>query len=160
MGNKRVTTEEFIRRSKLVHGNKFDYSETNYVKSDEKIKIICNKHGLFEQIPHNHLSGRGCLKCQHDSYKLGVEGFINRVTVMTTMKWCISILGLKLRSSVISMDFLNKPQIAILTKNKDVLVVGEIDKILTQRILSKKLIRFMGIFMIIVNQFMLGLWSQ
>lgn len=76
--SKRVTTEEFIRRSKLVHGNTFDYSDTIYTKFSEKLTIICNKHGPFEQIPHNHLSGSGCLKCQHDSYKLGLGKFINR----------------------------------------------------------------------------------
>jgi hypothetical protein len=29
-----------------------------------KVKIICDKHGEFEQIPHSHLYGIGCPNCK------------------------------------------------------------------------------------------------
>lgn len=57
------TTEEFINDAKNIHGNKYDYSLVNYKNCKVKIKIICNKHGVFEQTPDGHLSGRGCYKC-------------------------------------------------------------------------------------------------
>jgi hypothetical protein len=52
---------KFITRSKLVHGDgKYDYSESVYVASNKKLIIKCSKHGKFEQMPHEHLRGRGC----------------------------------------------------------------------------------------------------
>jgi hypothetical protein len=63
-GNKlRKTTEDFINRSNKVHSNLYDYSKTEYVKSDIKVVIICKFHGEFTQTPSNHLSNHGCPKC-------------------------------------------------------------------------------------------------
>ena len=60
----RLTLEEFIRRAKEAHGDKFDYSLVVYISSHVKITIICNKCGhIFEQTPHSHLKGVGCPKC-------------------------------------------------------------------------------------------------
>lgn len=53
----------FIDKSILIHNNKYDYSLIQYKNTNTKIKIICKKHGLFEQTPHSHLRGRGCPKC-------------------------------------------------------------------------------------------------
>jgi hypothetical protein len=61
--SKKLTTEEFIKRAKKVHGNKYNYSKVEYVNSSTKVKIICKKHGECKQLPHSHLSGRGCKKC-------------------------------------------------------------------------------------------------
>lgn len=59
----RVGTEEFIRRAKAVHGDKYDYSKVEYVKNDKPVEIICPKHGSFWQKPHKHWIGHGCPKC-------------------------------------------------------------------------------------------------
>ena len=59
----RVGLEEFIRRSRSVHANKFDYSEVNYKNTTSKVIIICPHHGKFEQSPHGHLLGDGCSEC-------------------------------------------------------------------------------------------------
>jgi len=61
--NKNINTEEFIKKSKLVHGNKYDYSEVVYVKSKSPVRILCKKHGMFLQIPNSHLMDDGCPKC-------------------------------------------------------------------------------------------------
>ena len=60
---KTLTTHEFIRRAKIIHGDKYNYSLVDYFNSKTKIKIICPLHGVFEQIPNNHLKGCGCPKC-------------------------------------------------------------------------------------------------
>ena len=59
----KLTTEEFIARSKEVHGNKYDYSRVEYENSTSKVCIVCHKHGEFWQVPSSHLSGRGCPRC-------------------------------------------------------------------------------------------------
>ncbi len=60
---KNMDTKEFIRRSIMVHGNKYDYSKVEFKNSKSKVCIICPKHGEFWQTPNNHLTGYGCKKC-------------------------------------------------------------------------------------------------
>lgn len=55
--------EDFIKQASKVHKNIYDYSQTNYTKSTEKINIICVKHGVFIQEANSHLKGHGCPKC-------------------------------------------------------------------------------------------------
>lgn len=55
--------EVFIHRAKDVHGDKYDYSLTEYKHSTKDVVIICPLHGPFRQKPSNHLTGHGCAKC-------------------------------------------------------------------------------------------------
>jgi len=72
-----LSTEEFISRSKEMHGNKFDYSMSEYRGSNTKIKILCPIHGEFEQWPQDHMNGRGCEKCSGVKKKT-TEEFISQ----------------------------------------------------------------------------------
>ena len=60
---KRMSLEEFIRRAKEKHGNKYNYSKVEYKNCDTPVTIICPIHGEFEQKPYFHLKGQGCPKC-------------------------------------------------------------------------------------------------
>lgn len=62
-GNKKLTNEEFIEKSNIVHNFRYDYSKTLYKRSLDKVIIICREHGEFEQTPNKHLNGRGCAIC-------------------------------------------------------------------------------------------------
>lgn len=62
--NVRCSTEEFIKKAKKKHGNKYDYSKVNYVDAHTKIRIICPIHGEFSITPNNHLKGEGCPVCK------------------------------------------------------------------------------------------------
>ena len=53
-GTKKLTTEEFIVKAKEIHGNKYDYSLVEYEKNNKRVKIICKKHGIFNQTPIKH----------------------------------------------------------------------------------------------------------
>ena len=57
------TTEEFIKKSEIKHNNLYDYSLSNYKGSKYNIKIICKKHGIFEQSAHHHMNGSKCPRC-------------------------------------------------------------------------------------------------
>ena len=62
---RKLTTEEFIQRAKEVHGDKYDYSKSQYINAKTKITIICPKHGEFLQSADCHLNkGQGCPKCK------------------------------------------------------------------------------------------------
>jgi len=78
-------TEEFISKANKVHGNKYDYSLVEYVNAYTKIKIICPYHGMFSQIPYNHLSNHGCSICKSEKAscenRTTSEEFINRLTI-------------------------------------------------------------------------------
>lgn len=63
----KLSTEQFIEEAKIIHDSKYDYSLTEYINTKTKVKIICPVHGLFEQIPNDHLSGKGCRLCGYIS---------------------------------------------------------------------------------------------
>ena len=63
IGKKKLNAEEFIKKSKIIHGNLYDYSLVEYKNNHTKVKIICKMHGVFEQKPNNHFNGQGCSKC-------------------------------------------------------------------------------------------------
>ena len=66
---KRLTTEEFIKRAKEKHGDKYDYSKSEYLGYGKKLLICCPIHGYFTQRPNHHLQGVGCPKCFFESRK-------------------------------------------------------------------------------------------
>ena len=58
-----LTTEEFIKKSNIIHDNYYLYTKTKYVHSKSPVIITCPKHGDFTQLPNNHLNGQGCPMC-------------------------------------------------------------------------------------------------
>ena len=80
---KKLTTKEFIEKAKKIHGNKYDYTQVNYINTKTPILIFCKEcNDSFKQCPGNHLCGQGCPKCgiiyQHEKQKLTLDTFINR----------------------------------------------------------------------------------
>lgn len=75
----RLTQEQFIKRAKKVHGNKYDYSKTKYRTTDEKVIITCpiDGHGDFRITPNNHIRLKvNCPKCALKRSKWGKSDFI------------------------------------------------------------------------------------
>ena len=73
---KKMSTDEFIRRARIVHGDKYDYSKSDCENRDNKgrVCIIChkldgngNEHGEFWQRPNSHIRGDGCRKCSNEN---------------------------------------------------------------------------------------------
>jgi hypothetical protein len=58
-----INQEIFIKRAKVIHENKYDYSKVEYEASKVKVCITCPEHGDFSQTPDSHLNGQGCSKC-------------------------------------------------------------------------------------------------
>ena len=58
------TTESVIVQAKIVHGDLFDYSKTEYIGNKIPMTIICRIHGEFVQTTGNHIScKKGCPTC-------------------------------------------------------------------------------------------------
>lgn len=71
----RLTLDEFILKSKAVHGNKYDYSNVVYNNCKENVCVTCPIHGAFYVSPDNHYRGRGCPICRYDRPHVVVDGF-------------------------------------------------------------------------------------
>lgn len=65
------SVDEFINRAKEIHGDKYDYSEVNYLNNRTKVKIKCNRCGaIFFQTPHAHIDRKqGCPYCYGNARK-------------------------------------------------------------------------------------------
>jgi hypothetical protein len=77
-GGRDKTTEEFVKQSKEIHGDKYDYSDVDYKTATQKVKIICPIHGEFEQSPNNHLSGFGCKLCSESQGEKLIDKLLSK----------------------------------------------------------------------------------
>lgn len=81
-----ITEEEFIKRARATHGDKYDYSELGYVGFKKDIAIRCKIHGIFKQLPEGHIGGYGCSICSYgqagQKRKNTIEGFIEAATLI------------------------------------------------------------------------------
>ena len=87
---RRSTTEEFIKKSRKIHGDKYDYSLVEYKNNLTRVKIICPIHGVFEQTPSSHLSGCNCPKCV-GGVKITQDDFIERAKIKHNNKYDYSL---------------------------------------------------------------------
>lgn len=79
--------KSFIKQSKKLHNNKYDYSNVNYVSATEKVKLCCSKHGDFYQTPNAHLCGTGCPSCWKEQKKSNTEEFIKKAILKHSNKF-------------------------------------------------------------------------
>ncbi|MDW5288880.1 DUF723 domain-containing protein [Formosa sp. PL04] len=119
--NLQKRTSEFINKAKKVHGDKFDYSKVDYIRSHTKICILCPEHGEFYQKPTNHLSGNGCKKCayqySHGKYRLtSLETFLSQAKEVHSDKYDYSNVKWENTSTKIAIicpihgEFMQVPQ--------------------------------------------------
>lgn len=58
-----LTQEVAIKGLIEVHGDEYDYSNTIFTRTQDKISIICKRHGEFLQRYSSHKGGAGCPRC-------------------------------------------------------------------------------------------------
>lgn len=72
---RRKTREEFISDAIEVHGDKYDYSQVEYINNKIPVKIYCKRcRYTFEQRPDSHLNGKGCIFCGNERNKTLLYG--------------------------------------------------------------------------------------
>ena len=93
-----LSNAEFIIKANLVHNNKYTYKSGDYVNMINKYNVTCPKHGDFEQLPYDHLSGHGCAKCVSiiSNQEIEINKFINSLGVDTITSNRSIILGKEL----------------------------------------------------------------
>jgi hypothetical protein len=80
-GYVKLDTTEFIRRSNIIHKNKFDYSNSIWVNSKTDVDIICPTHGPFQQNAFKHMTGDGCKYCSGTFKKTTTQFIEEAITV-------------------------------------------------------------------------------
>lgn len=74
---RRVTLSEFVKRSREIHGTRYNYDKVSFKTTASEITITCPKHGDWTQRVQSHLSGNGCKKCFLEENILSAEVFID-----------------------------------------------------------------------------------
>ena len=65
MAGKPATKESFVKKAREVHGDRYDYSKSEYVNIKTPLTITCLDHGDFIKTPHIHnISKIGCPACK------------------------------------------------------------------------------------------------
>ena len=72
-----MTNEEFIKRSKNIHKNRYSYEHTSYNGYYKRVTITCPIHGDFQQIAYDHLQGKGCRKCRKSKLEIEISDMLN-----------------------------------------------------------------------------------
>lgn len=89
---------EFIKRSKQIHGDKYNYSKVKYVDNKTKVCIICPEHGEFWQTPSKHTHRKqGCPYCSGNARKT-TEQFIKEANQIHNNKYDYSKVNYKCNS--------------------------------------------------------------
>ena len=89
-GTIKYSNEAFIKEANKVHNNKYTYSNLVYSNNKTKIKIVCDKHGEFEQRPDTHLRGVGCPSCAKYGFQPNKPAYLYYLKITTDeIKYCI-----------------------------------------------------------------------
>lgn len=79
--NKTLKHEDFINLANKIHNFKYTYI-SRYINMKTQILIECPIHGLFEQLPHNHIYQKnGCPVCNASKSELLIKQIFDRENI-------------------------------------------------------------------------------
>jgi very-short-patch-repair endonuclease len=83
-----------IKRMKIVHDNRYDYSKTheNFKSTNSIIWVGCPEHGWFKVKVNNHINGAKCPNCSvnHSSLKNRLNKVIKKISAVHKNKYDLS----------------------------------------------------------------------
>lgn len=79
--NKHITNERFMEKCRNKYGNLYNYNKTNYIKSHDKVIVICDNNHEFKVSPNNHLNGRGCPVCKESVGERIIRAYLDEIGV-------------------------------------------------------------------------------
>lgn len=87
----RLTTEDFVHKAKIIHGEKYEYSKVDYIRSQDKVVVTCKAHTDFKITANNHLRGKGCPECgkvkRKESRTSNTPDFLSKATTLFGSKY-------------------------------------------------------------------------
>ena len=105
--------EEYKVTYKQVHGNKYNYDNSKYTKSTDKIDIYCTVHNkTFSQVARDHLRSTGCKECISELVSFGSKNrvkldtdYLNELNKIHNNKYTYNLKGIPTkRSNKISIN--------------------------------------------------------
>lgn len=94
--NRKYTNDEFINELKNIYGDKYDYSEVNYINWLTKVKLKCQKHGIFFREPSRLIHDvRGCPYCNKSLLEDKIQKFLDEKNIKYIREFTHKCLGLK-----------------------------------------------------------------
>jgi hypothetical protein len=100
-----LSTDEFVKRSKVIHKNKYDYTATDYVHGKLKVKITCPTHGEFRQSPNNHLNGSGCPTCKSSRGEMLIAQILSKHDIAFVQEYKLPNIHYKFRYDFYLPDY-------------------------------------------------------
>lgn len=88
------TLAELIALFRLVHGDRYNYSQLTLAGSSDKVNIICKEHGVFKQRIDSHLSGKGCIKCS-GTYQYNTNEITEKFIAVHGKKYAYNLVDYK-----------------------------------------------------------------
>ena len=90
-----LNDDKTLNQFEEIHKNIYDYSLVDFTSANQKIKIICPIHGIFEQTVKQHLKGYGCKKCTIQKQFLSKEKVISQFEEIHNNKYDYSLVKYK-----------------------------------------------------------------
>ncbi|WP_305021624.1 hypothetical protein [Hymenobacter cheonanensis] len=88
----RRSLDEFVTAAQQRHGNRYDYSQVQYINNTRTITIICPQHGPFRQSPNAHINqAQGCPICGRikvaDFHRSDLDSFVKSAQLVHGNKY-------------------------------------------------------------------------
>lgn len=99
---RRTGVSDFVKRSNIIHHNKYNYDKVIYVNQQTNVTISCPKHGDFNQRPLDHLKGKGCPLCRNSHFESIIQSFLMKHDIRFKKEHTFSWLK---RKSLLKLDF-------------------------------------------------------
>ena len=93
--NDRLSKNDFINKSILVHGDKYNYDKVAYVDNTSMVTITCKKHGDWIQRAASHLAGNCCRICKIEERTHSTKQFIEKAKIVHGNKYNYSKVDYK-----------------------------------------------------------------
>ena len=81
IGNINLTNTEYIDKCIATHGDRYDYSETKYIRSIDRVTVICKKHGPWKPVAYFHGYGKGCPDCAGHGFNKNKKGILYYIRI-------------------------------------------------------------------------------
>lgn len=93
-----MNKEELIKKNEKRFWEKmkqypyeYDFSKVKYVNANDKVEVVCQKHGSFFIAPKHLVNDQnGCPKCKKEKFRNTIENFKSRVNATFNGKYDLS----------------------------------------------------------------------
>jgi len=84
----KLTKDDFVKRAKLIYGDKYDYNLFEYKGNKEISSIVCKEHGLFKKSSYKHINKKeGCPYCK----KIEMNNYDHEIKIDNNYSYMIGL---------------------------------------------------------------------